>query len=152
VTVRRLLPRSLARSWRSMAGDRGSSVIELAILAPALLILTMLAVQWTLWFQARQVALNAAQAGARIARAQQPGWPAQSVSGALSFYQQVGTKLLGGPAASVNPAGGQPSQVFVTVTGTVPTLIPLIPALHVTETAGGAVECFRPAQTGGQQC
>jgi Flp pilus assembly protein TadG len=135
-----------------MAGDRGSSAIELAILAPALLILTMLAVQWALWFQARQVALNAAQAGARIARAQQPGWPAQSVSGALTFYQLVGTKLLGGPAASVNPAGGRPSQVFVTVTGTVPTLIPLISPLTVTETAGGPVECFRPAQTGGQAC
>ena len=139
-------------SARRLLGDRGSSAIELAILAPVLLILSMLAVQWTLWFQARQVALNAAQAGARIARAQQPGWPGQSVSGALSFYNQVGTKLLGGPAASVNPSGGRPSQVFVTVTGTVPTLIPLIPALRVTQTAGGAVECFRPAQTGGQQC
>jgi Flp pilus assembly protein TadG len=152
VTARRFLPLALRRWCRAMAADRGSSAIELAILAPVLLILSMLAVQWTLWFQARQVALDAAQAGARIARAQQAGWPAQSVSGALSFYHQVGTKLLGGPSASVNPAGGQPNQVFVTVTGTVPTLIPLIPALTVTETAGGDVECFRPAQTGGQQC
>lgn len=152
MTARRFLPPALRRWCRAMAGDRGSSAIELAILAPVLLILSMLAVQWTLWFQARQVALDAAQAGARIARAQQAGWPAQSVSGALSFYHQVGTKLLGGPSASVNPAGGQPNQVFVTVTGTVPTLIPLIPALTVTETAGGDVECFRPAQTGGQQC
>ena len=148
----RFVPLAVRRRCRSLAGDRGSSAIELAILAPALLILTMLAIQWTLWFQARQVALDAAQAGARIARAQQAGWPAQSVSGALSFYKQVGTKLLGGPSASVNPSGGQPNQVFVTVTGTVPTLIPLISPLTVTETAGGDVECFRPAQTGGQQC
>jgi Flp pilus assembly protein TadG len=152
VTVRRLLPGALARRRLSTTRDRGSSAIELAILAPALLILTMLAVQWALWFQARQVALNAAQAGARVARAQQAGWPAQSVSQALSFYRQVGTKLLGGPAASVNPNGGQPNAVFVTVTGTVPTLIPLIPPLRVSETAGGDVECFRPPQAGGQQC
>ena len=152
MTVRRLARLAVRRSRSVIAGDRGSSAIELAILAPVLLILSMLAVQWALWFQARQVALDAAQAGARIARAQQPGWPAQSVSGALSFYRQVGTKLLGGPSASVSPSGGQPNQVFVTVTGTVPTLIPLIPRLTVTETAGGDVECFRPAQTAGQRC
>jgi Flp pilus assembly protein TadG len=142
----------MVRVLRRVRSDRGSSAIELAILAPALLILTMLVVQWTLWFQARQVALDAAQAGARVARAQQPGWPAQSVSQALSFYRQVGTSLLGGPSATVNPAGGQPNQVFVTVTGTVPTLIPGLAGLRVSQTAGGYVECFRPAQTLGQQC
>jgi Flp pilus assembly protein TadG len=152
MTARRLVPRTLARRRHALAQDRGSSAIELAILAPALIILTMLIVQWALWFQARQVALDAAQAGARVARAQQPGWPAQSVSQALGFYHQVGTSLLGGPHASVSPAGGQPNAVYVTVTGTVPTLIPLIPQLTVRETAGGDVECFRPAQLGGQQC
>jgi Flp pilus assembly protein TadG len=135
-----------------LASDRGSSAIELAILAPALLILTMLVVQWALWFQARQVALDAAQAGARIARQQQPGWPAQSVSEARSFYNQVGTRVLTGLSASVNPAGGQPNQVFVTVTGNVPTLIPGLPTLTVSQTAGGDVECFRPAGAGGLQC
>jgi Flp pilus assembly protein TadG len=152
MTARRLVSRAPARGCRALARDRGSSAIELALLAPALIILTMFVVQWALWFQARQVALDAAQAGARVARAQQPGWPAQSVSQALSFYDQVGTKLLGGPHASVSPAGGQPNAVYVTVTGTVPTLIPLIPQLTVSETAGGDVECFRPAQLGGQQC
>lgn len=152
MTARGLVPRTVARRCRALAEDRGSSAIELAILAPALLILTMLVVQWALWFQARQVALDAAQAGARVARAQQPGWAAQARSQALGFYDQVGTRLLGGPSASVSPAGGQPNAVYVTVTGTVPTLIPLIPTLTVSETAGGDVECFRPAPLGGQQC
>jgi Flp pilus assembly protein TadG len=130
------------------AGDRGSSAIELAILAPVLLILSMLVIQWALWFEARGVALSSAQAGARTAREQLPGWPAQSVTDAQNFYNRVGTRLLSGVNASVSPAGGNPSQVYVTVGGKIPTLIPLIPPLSVNEKAGGPVECFRPYQPG----
>lgn len=114
-----------------------------------LLIISMLVIQWALWFEARGVALSAAQAGARIARQQQPGWPAQSVSEAVSFYNKVGTSLLSGVNATVDPDGGNPSQVYVTVGGKIPTLIPLIQPLTVTEKAGGPVECFRPDQVGG---
>jgi hypothetical protein len=131
-------------------GDRGSSAIELATLAPVLLILSMLVIQWALWFEARGVALSAAQAGARIAREQQPGWPAQSRDEAVSFYQKVGTRLLSNPPdVIVSPSTGTPEQVYVSVGGTIPTLIPLVPALTVTEKAGGPVECFRSFQAGG---
>jgi Flp pilus assembly protein TadG len=153
------IPRWLARRARDLAArarklrrDRGSSAIELAILAPALLILVMLVIQWALWFQARQVALNVAQDGARYAREQQPGWPQQAVSQAESFYTRVGTKVLTDMRVQVNPPGGAPNQVFVTVTGHVPTLIPGMSPLTVRETSGGDVECFRPASTAGQQC
>lgn len=146
------VPRWLARRVRGLNRDRGSSAIELAILAPALLILVMLVIQWALWFQARQVALNVAQDGARYARQQQPGWPQQAVSQAESFYTQVGTKVLTGMRVQVNPSGGAPNQVFVTVTGHVPTLIPGMSPLTVRETSGGDVECFRPASSAGQQC
>lgn len=152
-------PRWLARRGRDLAirarklrRDDGSSAIELAILAPALLILVMLVIQWALWFQARQVALNVAQDGARYAREQQPGWPQQAVSQAESFYIQVGTKVLTNLQVQVSPPGGAPSQVYVTVTGHVPTLIPGMSPLTVRETSGGDVECFRPASTAGQQC
>jgi Flp pilus assembly protein TadG len=131
-------------------GDRGSSAIELAILAPALLLISMLIIQWALWFEARGVALAAAQAGARTAREQVPGWQTQSVSDAESFYNRVGTKLISG--LTVPPpqtAGKPPSQVYVSVTGQIPTLIPFIQPLTVTEKAGGPIECFRPAQAGG---
>lgn len=146
------VPRWLARRVRGPNRDRGSSAIELAILAPALLILVMLVIQWALWFQARQVALNVAQDGARYAREQQPGWPQQAVSQAESFYTQVGTKVLTDMQVQVNPPGGAPDQVFVTVTGHVPTLIPGMSPLSVRETSGGDVECFRPASSAGQQC
>ena len=57
--------RSRLRTARS---DRGSNVVELAVLAPALLMLCMLILQFGLWFNARQAALAAAQAGALVAR------------------------------------------------------------------------------------
>ena len=138
-----------------IGGDRGSSAIELAILAPALLIISALIIQWALWFQARGVALSAAQQGARYARqhAQQGGWQAQASSQAAQFYSQVGTRLLSNPSFTTSQQGGgqAPSQVYVTVRGQVLTLIPGA-QLSVTEKAGGPVECFRPAQGGGANC
>src|SRR5579862_7512548 len=59
------------RQWlvRRVGGsDRGASVVELAVLAPALMVLCMLILQFGLWFNARQVAVAAAQAGATVAR------------------------------------------------------------------------------------
>src|SRR6266498_301586 len=47
--------------------DHGSSAIELAILAPMLLAMIWLTIQFALWYQGRQVALAAAQLGARVA-------------------------------------------------------------------------------------
>lgn len=144
--------RWLVRRARGLERDRGSSAIELAILAPALLILTLLVVQWALWFQARQVALNVAQQGARYARAQQAGWPQQAVTQAEAFYVQIHTRVLSNPQVNVSPDGGAPEQVSVTVTGDVPSLIPGMSKLTVSETSGGDVECFRTPQSAGQQC
>jgi Flp pilus assembly protein TadG len=155
VTLRRRQPpHGLIRVVSAPGDDRGSSAIELAFLAPALLILTMLLIQWVLWFEARGVALASAQAGAQVAREQATGWETQSVARATTFYASVGPKLLSGVTAQVRPAGGQPSQVYVTVSGQVPTLLPswLVPPLTVSETSGGNVECFRTFASGGQQC
>src|SRR2546421_5726384 len=55
---------TLCRAARS---DRGSSAVELAVLAPALMLICMLILQFGLWFNARQTALAAAQAGAVVA-------------------------------------------------------------------------------------
>jgi Flp pilus assembly protein TadG len=132
-------------SLRSRLGrDRGSSAIELVILAPTLLILTLLVIQWALWFQARQVALNVAQQGARYARAQQAGWAETAVSEANAFYTQIHTHVLSNPQVRVSPDSGAPNQVYVTVTGHAPSLIPWMSNLPVRETSGGDVECFRP--------
>jgi Flp pilus assembly protein TadG len=78
--------------------DRGSSAIELAILAPMLLALIWLTIQYALYYQGRQVALAAAQLGARVASQDAgavPGWQALAERSAEDYYQGLGTKVLG---------------------------------------------------------
>jgi Flp pilus assembly protein TadG len=141
----------LRRGIRRAAGsDRGSSAIELAILTPMLLVMVWLGIQFALYSQARQVALAAAQIGARVARQDAhtvPGWQALAVQSAKNYYAGLGTRVLGGNiAASALPAGA--GEVRVTVTGNVATILFGL-KLQINESAGGPIECFRP---GGQPC
>ncbi len=133
--------------------DRGSSTIELAILAPLLLAIIWLTIQYALYYQGRQVALAAAQIGARVARQDAnsvPGWQAIAQQDAENYYQGLGTRVLGGNITAV-ASMPQPGQVQVTVTGQAASIMFGLP-LPIHETAGGPVECFRPDLDGGQQC
>ena len=146
--------RQPATRWprRWLGNDRGTNVVELAVLAPALMMLCMFIIQFGLWFNARQAALASAQAGATIARqeaASNPRWQAAAADAATRYYRSLNTKLLGKltAAASGNPA----ANVYVTVSGPLGySLFPFF-GLHLTvsATAGGPVECFRPASAGG---
>ena len=132
--------------------DRGSNVVELAVLAPALMMLCMLILQFGLWFNARQAALASAQAGALVAReqaARNPQWAGAAQAAASHYYTQLNTRLLGGLTAR---AYGNPlANVYVTVTGPLGYSVFGFFNLHLTisATAGGPVECFRPAGRGG---
>ena len=131
-------------------GDRGSSAVELAILAPALLFVTMLIVQFALWFDARHAALAAAQAGDRIAReeaASNPAWQSDAVQQATSYYDALGTRLLTGVQVPPPALDRAANQVSVTVTGQLAGVLPW--HMTIAATAGGPVECFRPANGGG---
>ena len=149
-----------ARRWRRLGGkrrvlgqDRGSSAIEVAVLTPALLLLVWLIIQFAMYSQGRQVALAAAQIGARVARQDAhtvPGWQAIARSSAESYYQGLGTKVLGGNITATAYTYGT-SQVRVTVTGQVASILAGL-TLTIHETAGGPIECFRPDVNGGQQC
>jgi Flp pilus assembly protein TadG len=133
--------------------DRGASAVELAILGTALLALIWMIVQYALYCQGRQVALAAAQIGARVARQDAnrvPGWRAIAERSAESYYAGLGTKVLGGNVAAVAAPAGV-SRVQVTVTGQVASIMFGL-TLTIHETAGGPVECFRPDLNGGQQC
>jgi Flp pilus assembly protein TadG len=148
--VRRWLSRR-----RLFAGDRGSSAIELALLAPALLILTMLIIQFALWFQARQAALASAQDGARTARtlaANDPGtWQGLATSKAQTFYQGLGTKILTGVTATP-VTGNEPNGiplVGVTVSGHLNSLLNMFGGITVTVTVEGPEECFHPLDNPG---
>jgi Flp pilus assembly protein TadG len=140
--------------------DRGSSAVELVILTPMLLALIWLIIQYALYYQGRQVALAAAQIGARVARQEAntvPGWRAIAERSAESYYAGLGTKVLGGTVTavaapvgvSVAPVGV--SEVKVTVTGQAASIMFGL-TLTIRETASGPVECFRPDRSGGQQC
>jgi Flp pilus assembly protein TadG len=141
---------------RHGASDRGSSAIELALLAPALLILTMVIIQFALWFQARQTALASAQDGARLARtlaAHDPGtWQGLATSKAQTFYQNLGSKILTGvTATAVGPtqgAGGVP-VVGVQVSGHLNSLLNMFGGITVTVTVEGPEECFHPLDNPG---
>jgi Flp pilus assembly protein TadG len=141
--------RSRLRAARS---DRGSNVVELAVLAPALMLICMLIIQFGLWFNARQAALAAAQAGALVARqeaATNPGWAGDAQAAATKYYTQLNTKLLGGLGARAYESGG--NNVYVTVSGPLGYSVFPFFALNLTisATAGGPIECFRPAGQGG---
>ncbi len=144
----------LARWCRRAAlADRGSSAVELAVLAPALMMICMLILQFGLWFNARQTALAAAQAGAVVARqeaASNPGrWQADAAGTARQYYQKLNSKLL--KQVNATTATTAPGNVYVTVSGQLAVSVFPFFGLHLTvsATAGGPVECFRPAGQGG---
>jgi Flp pilus assembly protein TadG len=138
---------------RRLARDRGASAIELAILAPILLVLIWLGIQYALYLQGRQVALAAAQIGARVAREQAatvPGWVANARNAAESYYNGLGTKVLGNGIQATPIAIGH-NDVQVTVTGDAASILFGL-RLPIHETAGGPIECFRSDLNGGQLC
>jgi Flp pilus assembly protein TadG len=138
--------------WAGRA-DRGSSAVELVILAPMLLALIWLIIQYALYYQGREVALAAAQLGARVARQDAdtvPDWRGIAERSAQSYYAGLGTRVLGGDVTAVAAPAGV-SQVRVTVTGQVVSIMFGL-TLTIHETAGGPIECFRPDLDGGQLC
>jgi TadE-like protein len=131
-----------------MSSDRGSNVVELAVLAPGLMMICMLILQFGLWFNARQAALASAQAGALVAREQaatNSGWAGAAQNAAAQYYGNLHTHLL----SKVKPHayGDSHTNVFVTVSGPLGySVFPFFGLnLTISATAGGPVECFRPA-------
>ncbi|HYZ54547.1 MAG TPA: TadE/TadG family type IV pilus assembly protein [Streptosporangiaceae bacterium] len=142
--------RRQSRLWpRLRRDDRGASVVELAVLAPGFLMVIMLIVQFGLWFNARQAALAAAQAGAQKAREYavlSPGsWQAIAEQASVKYYDDLNTSLLS--SLSANAHGSPANQVYVTVSGPMGYSVFNLFGIKwtITETAGGPVECFRPA-------
>lgn len=144
----------LLRHARWRLGDDGASAIELAFIAPVLLILMLMIVQYAFYFEARQVALDAAQQGARYARqdkALNADWQAGTVRATTNYFDDLDSKALTDFAVTASSPGN--SNVEVTVSGKMISLVPGFGLPTVSESAGGPVECFRSyAGNGGQQC
>ena len=125
--------------------EDGASSIELVLLAPLVILSILLVGQFAMWYQARHVAIAAAQAGARVARdtAQGLPWADAATTAAQGYARQLGGSLLQGSSAQAIGGGNVRG---VEVVGTAPSIIP-IPGLtfRIDETSQGPAECFRPS-------
>jgi Flp pilus assembly protein TadG len=141
--VRRLAARLRGR-------DQGSSAVELAILAPALIFASLLIIQFALWFDARHAALAAAKEGDLVAREEASvnpgGWTGLAENAATRYYQGLDTSVLSAVTAHAGAAGG--NTVSVTVSGQLKGIWPLT----ISETVSGPVECFRTQASQGANC
>jgi Flp pilus assembly protein TadG len=135
-----------------LRGDRGASAIELVILAPALIFVSMLVIQFALWLNATHAAQAAAQEGDRAARAAEfnnrAGWQQTATQVALNYYHGLDTSVLGDVTVSKLSYDAAANTVSVTVSGKLTGIFPLT----ISETVSGPVECFRTAASKGANC
>jgi Flp pilus assembly protein TadG len=141
--------RSQLAACRGPGRDRGASALELVILAPTLIIVSLLIVQFAIWFDARHAALAAAQEGDLVAREDASvnnGWQNLARTAAENYYYGLDTSVISKLAAKTGTGAGQ--TVSVTVSGKLTGIFPL----DVSVTVSGPVECFRTQVSGGKGC
>ncbi|WP_458248844.1 TadE family protein [Streptomyces sp. MAI_2237] len=124
--------------WRSRrwAEDRGDTSIQMAIVFPLVLLVTLAVIQASMWYYARQIALTAAREGATAARAYQAS-PADGAARARSVLGRTAGDSLRGYSVAASSDG---QRVRLIVTGHALSLIPGIPGLHISQSATGTVE------------
>jgi Flp pilus assembly protein TadG len=119
-----------------MRGTRGSATVEIAVLAPVLLLVVFTIIQVGLWSYARSLALGAAQQGVAAGRAY--GAPAEAgrVRAEQFLAATAGDSLLG----SAVLARATPGTLRIEVTGRAQSVIPGVPGLPVRQHAEGPME------------
>ena len=126
--------------------DRGASAVELAILAPALLFVSMLIIQFALWFDARHAALAAAQEGDLVAREDaslnQADWRQTARSRRDELLPRPGHERALGAGDRGGHDGPRGHRVGHVQRKAQRRSFPLT----ISETVTGPVECFRPGQ------
>lgn len=123
---------------RRARGDQGASSIELAILGPTVIVLTLIVVQFALWFHAKNVAQSAAEQGARAARGYQATNADGSTAATAAFATLGGSQVAKGLQVSVSR---NTSDVSVHVHANSIAVIPWV-NIPVDVTAGGPIEQF----------
>ncbi len=113
--------------------------LEIAILGPAILLLTFTIVQAGLWFYARSLALAAAQEGVNAGRAYGAPPHAGAARARAFITEQAGDSLT---AASVTSAGSTVTTVRIQVTGRSLSVLPGIPGLAINQAAQASRERF----------
>lgn len=111
--------------------ERGSASIELVVVLPALFAIMFLGMQAALYYQARTLAIAAAQEGARSAGAQY-GTSADGNRAARSYLADSGDALEGARTHAVRTA----TTATVTVTGR---SLSVVPGWHMTVSQSSSV-------------
>ncbi|NDL57028.1 TadE/TadG family type IV pilus assembly protein [Phytoactinopolyspora mesophila] len=110
--------------------ERGAIALESVIIWPTVILALVVVMQGALWFHARNVALGAAQEGARVASAESRG---DGAARAASFIADAGgTSVM--TVKSVTQSDGA-TTVTVTVTGRAPSLVPGLSGPKVSHSA-----------------
>ncbi|MCQ4214259.1 TadE family protein [Streptomyces longispororuber] len=119
-----------------MRSDRGSSPIQLAILFPAVLLITFTLIQGVLWAYARNIAYTAARSGVAAGRLYD-ATPGDGTARAQQALDALAGNLLTG--TQVSTAGSSPDTMRVHVTGQA---LSMLPGFHLTvhATVTGPIE------------
>lgn len=121
------------RCW----GDRGESSIQMAIIFPFVILVTIAVVQAAMWVHARNIALTAAREGVAAARTYQAPEGAGAGRARETLDRIAGSSL---NQSTVSTSGSTTAEVRVTVTGNAPSMIPGIAGLSVSQSAGAPRE------------
>jgi Flp pilus assembly protein TadG len=117
-------------------GVRGSVTVEVAVLAPVLLLVVFTIVQVGLWSYARSLALGAAQEGVAAGRAYRAPADAGRLRAEQFLARAAGDSLLDAHVV----ARTTPGSLQVEVTGRALSVLPGIPGLPVRQHAQGPIE------------
>ncbi|CAN5882152.1 hypothetical protein BH18ACT7_BH18ACT7_24700 [soil metagenome] len=128
-----------ARARPRLRGDRGSAAVEHLIVYPLLLLLIFAVVQSVVWWHARNMALAAAESGAREGRVTSSAQAGSDTT--QSYLDRIANDTFA--EVLVSSAGSGPGEVQITVTGTVPSLFPGLWDLDVSQSAAGPIEAPR---------
>ncbi|MFD3556889.1 TadE family protein [Streptomyces goshikiensis] len=118
-------------------GDRGESSIQMAIVFPFILLVTVAVVQASMWVYARNIALTAAREGVAAARVYQAPEGAGAARATETLGRIAGDSLAG---SSVSTTGSSATEVRVTVTGQALSLMPGLSGLSVSQSASAPRE------------
>ncbi|MFB7749951.1 TadE family protein [Streptomyces sp. NPDC056121] len=135
-----MLSRARLTAWwhgRRFQDDRGDTSMQMAIVFPFVLLLTVAVIQASMWYYARQIALTAAREGLSTARSYQAG-PAEGATRARDVLNRTaGDSLM---SAGVSTTGSGAQRIRIEVSGTAQSMLPGVPGLHITQSASGTVE------------
>ena len=117
--------------------DAGDTSIQMAIVFPFIILLTITVVQVSMWYYARSIALTAAREGVNAGRSYQAS-PGDGAARARSTLERIGGDSLRAPGVSTE--GSTADTVEITVSGTAVSMLPLVPGLHISQSASAARE------------